>query len=87
MKFLIFNFSNSQKWDSAETADSEFIFLDTKVYKSENFNRESTPDIQMYYEEEEIFEYLNFHPSSRRKRFRERKSTMPPWKRILMLYV
>ena len=46
----------------AEIADSEFIFLDIKVYKSENFNRESTPDIQMYYEEKEIFEYLNFHP-------------------------
>ena len=36
----------------AEIADSEFIFLDIKVYKS----------VQMYYEEKEIFEYLNFHP-------------------------
>ena len=30
----------------AEISDSEFILLDTKVYKSESFNRESTLDTQ-----------------------------------------
>ena len=42
--------------------DSEFICLDIIVYNSENFNRESTLDIQTYYEETETLEYLDFHP-------------------------
>ena len=35
--------------------------LDTEVYGSERFSRESTFDVQTNYKETGIFQYLNFH--------------------------
>ena len=32
------------------------------MYKSDSFNRKSTPDTQTNYKDTETFEYLNFHP-------------------------
>ena len=68
--FFIFQILRRMKWNSGTRIkrysllkpDSEFICLDIKVYNSENFNRESTLDIQTYHEETETFKYLNFHP-------------------------
>ena len=42
-------------------SDSEYIFLNTKVYESKRFNRGSTLDVLKYYKETETFEYFNFY--------------------------
>ena len=40
---------------TAEISDSEIAFLDTKVYKGERFNRDSTLDVQTHYKQTETF--------------------------------
>ena len=51
---------------TAEISDSEIIFLDTKEYKGERFNRESTLNMQTHYKKTEIFQYINSYFSSTR---------------------
>ena len=46
---------------AAEIADSEIAFLDTKVYKGERFNRDSTLDVQTQYKQTETSQYTNFY--------------------------
>ena len=46
---------------TAEISDSEITFLDTKVYKGERFNRESTLDVQTHYKRTETFQYTKFY--------------------------
>ena len=43
---------------TAEISDSEIIFLDTKEYKGERFDRESTLNMQTHYKKTEIFQYI-----------------------------
>ena len=57
---------------TAEISDSEIAFLDTKVYKGERFNRDSTLDVQTHYKQTETFQYTNFyscHPPGVKKGF------------------
>ena len=57
---------------TAEIPDSEIAFLDTKVYKGERFNRDSTLDVQTHYKQTETFQYTNFylcHPPGVKKGF------------------
>ena len=57
---------------TAEISDSEIAFLDTKVYKGERFNRDSTLDVQTRYKQTETFQYTNFyscHPPGVKKGF------------------
>lgn len=49
---------------TAEISDSEIIFLDTKKYKGERFDRESTLDMLTHYKK--IFQYINSYFSSTR---------------------
>ena len=51
---------NHDSWLRYQTQN--FLLLDTKVYKSESFNRESTGYPNTNYKKKETFEYLNFHP-------------------------
>ena len=51
---------------TAEISDSEIIFLDTKEYKGERFDRESTLNMQTHYKKTEIFQYINSYFSSTR---------------------
>ena len=44
-----------------EISDSQIAFLDTKVYKGERFNRDSTLDVQTHYKQTETFQYANFY--------------------------
>ena len=56
----------------AEISDSEITFLDTKVYKGERFNRESTLNVQTHYKRTETIQYTNFyswHPPGVKKGF------------------
>jgi len=46
---------------TAEISDSEIAFLDTKVYKGERFNRDSTLNVQTHYKQTETFQYTNFY--------------------------
>ena len=46
---------------TAEISDLEITFLDTKVYKGERFNRESTLDVQTHYKQTETFQHTNFY--------------------------
>ena len=46
---------------TVEISDSEIISLNTKVYESERFNRESTLHVQTHYKETKTSEYLNFY--------------------------
>ena len=39
---------------TAEMSDSEIAFLDTKVYKGERFNRDSTLDVQTHYKQRDL---------------------------------
>ena len=57
---------------TAEISDSENTFLNTKVYKGERFNRESTLDVKTHYKRTETFQYTNFyscHPPGVKKGF------------------
>ena len=56
---------------TAEISDSEIAFLDTKVFKGERFNRDSTLDVQTHYKQTETFQYANFycHPPGVKKGF------------------
>ena len=45
----------------AEISDSEIAFLNTKVYKGERFNRDSTLDVKTHYKQTETFQYTNFY--------------------------
>ena len=57
---------------TAEVSDSEIAFLDTKVYKGERFNRDSTRDVQTHYKQTETFQCTNFyscHPPGVKKEF------------------
>ena len=62
----------------AEISDSEFIFLDTNVYKSDTFKGESILDIQTHYKERKTFEYLNFHPCQAKGKYFVRGETQYP---------
>ena len=57
---------------TAEISDSEITLLDTKVYKGERFNRESTLDVKTHYKRTETFQNTNFfscHPPGVKKGF------------------
>ena len=57
---------------TAEISDSEITFLETKVYKGERFNKDSTLDVQRHYKQIETFQYRNFyscHPPGVKKVF------------------
>ena len=57
---------------TAEISDSEISFLDTKVYKGERFNRESTLYVKTHYKRTETFQNTNFfscHPPGVKKGF------------------
>ena len=45
---------------TAEISDSEIVFLDTKVYKGEKFNSDSTLHVKTHYKQTETFQYTNF---------------------------
>ena len=56
---------------TAEISDSEIAFLDTKVFKGERFNRDSTLDVQTHYKQRP-FNTRNFyscHPPGVKKGF------------------
>ena len=46
---------------TAEISYSEITFLDTKLFKGDRFNRESTLDVQTHYKRTETFQYTNFY--------------------------
>ena len=73
---------------TAEISDSEIAFLDTKVYKGERFNRDSTLDVQTHYKQTETFKYTNFYSSTRRKeRIHKRRGAAPPKNKFITLNV
>jgi len=46
---------------TAEIAETEFTFLDTKVYKGEGFHKESILDVQTHHKPMETFQFTNFY--------------------------
>ena len=57
---------------TAEISDTEITFLDTCVYKSERFNKESILDVRTHFKPTETFQYTHFtscHPPGVRKGF------------------
>ena len=78
---------------TAQISDSEIAFLDTKEYKGEIFNRDSTLNVQMHYKQTETFQYTNFyscHPPGIKKGFIpscKRKGTAPPKNKFVTLNV
>ena len=65
---------------TAEISDSEIAFLDTKVYKGERFNRDSTLDMQTHYKQTETFNTRNFyscHPPGVKKGFIKGEALRP----------
>ena len=75
---------------TAEISDSEIAFLDTKVYKGERFNRDSTLDVQTYYKQTETFQYTKFlFVSSTRckERIHKRRGAAPPNNKFVTLDV
>ena len=73
---------------TAEISDSEIAFLDTKVYKGERFNRDSTLDVQTHYKQTETFQCTNFyscHP--RKERIHKRRGAVPPKNKFVTLDV
>ena len=65
------NFHSTIKF-TAEMSETEFMFLDTKVYKGVRFDKESILDVQTHYKPTETFQYTNFyscHPPGVKKGF------------------
>ena len=65
---------------TAEISDSEIAFLDTKLYKGERFNRDSTLDMQTHYKQTETFNTRNFyscHPPGVKKGFIKGEALRP----------
>ena len=64
-------------------------FLDTKVYKGERFNRESTLDVQTHYKQTETFQHTNFyscHPPGVKKGFIKGEAQIrQSWRLIIKL--
>ena len=44
---------------TAEIAETEGTFLDTKVYKGDRFNKESILDVRTHFKATETFQYAN----------------------------
>ena len=75
---------------TAEISDSEIAFLDTKVYKGERFNRDSTLDVQMHYKQTETFQYTKFlfvSSTRRKERIHKRRGAAPPKNKFVTLDV
>ena len=78
---------------TAEITDSEIALLDTKLYKGERFNRDSTLNVQMHYKQTETFQYTNFyscHPRGIKKGFIhscKRRGMAPPKNKFVTLDV
>ena len=75
---------------TAEISDSEIAFLDTKVYKGERFNRDSTLDVQTHYKQTETFQYTKFlfvSSTRRKERIHKRRGAVPPKNKFVTLDV
>lgn len=75
---------------TAEISDSEIAFLDTKVYKGERFNRDSTLDVQTHYKQTETFQYTKFlfvSSTRRKERIHKRRGAAPPKNKFVTLDV
>ena len=68
---------------TAEISDSEIAFLDTKVYKGERFNRDSTLDVQTHYKQTETFQCTN----PRKERIHKSRGAVPPKNKFVTLDV
>ena len=80
-------------WHTNEDNIKEFVtfaFLDTKVYKGERFNRDSTLDVQMHYKQTETFQYTKFlfvSSTRRKKRIHKRRGAASPKNKFVTLDV
>ena len=75
---------------TAEISDSEIAFLDTKVYKGERFNRDSTLYVQKQYKQTETFQYTKFlfvSSTRRKERIHKRRGAAPPNNKFVTLDV
>ena len=74
---------------TAQISDAEIAFLDTKEYKGEIFNRDSTLNVKTHYKQTGTFQYTNFyscHPPGIKKGFIhscKRKGTAPPKNKLV----
>lgn len=71
-------------------SDSEIVFLDTKVYKSQGVNRESTLDVQTHYitKREVLMHEVSIEPSTKHKEgIHKRRSATPPKNKFVTLHV
>lgn len=70
-------------------SDSEIVFLDTKVYKSQGVNRESTLDVQTHYitKREVLMHEVSIEPSTKHKGIHKRRSATPPKNKFVTLHV
>ena len=75
---------------TAEISDSEIAFLDTKVYKGERLNRDSTLDLQTHYKQTETFQYTKFlfvSSTRRKERIHKTRGAASPKNKFVTLDV
>ena len=75
---------------TAEISDSEIAFLDTKGYKGERLNRDSTLDVQTHYKQTETFQYTKFlfvSSTRRKERIHKRRGAASPKNKFVTLVV
>ena len=84
------HYHDTLKFTAELISASEIAFLDTKVYKGERLNRDSTLDVQTHYKQTETFQYTKFlfvSSTRRKERIHKRRGAASPKNKFVTLDV